>query len=94
MFQFYSNQFSQATKSVAGWVLAGGIALICFGVLIIALQPIVIFFVAGFFFLIGASVIGYAIRLFITAWRMGTSGGSAKEPDRENVQIHEPGEHS
>ncbi len=89
MFKCCSSQFSQATKSVAGWILSGGIALICFGALIIALQPIIIILVAGFFFLAGTSTILYAIRLFFTAWRMGKSGSAG----RENVRIHDPSEH-
>lgn len=91
MFRFHSNQFSQATKGVASGVLTLGIALLCFGGLIIALPAVFIFIAAGFFFLIGMSVVGYAIRLFLTARQMDKATGG--DSYRVNVNIHDPGEH-
>jgi hypothetical protein len=91
MFKMHSSQFSQATKGVASGILTAGVALLCFGGLIIALPAIFIFIAAGFFFLIGMSVVGYAIRLFLTAHRMDKANGVGG--DRENVQIHDPSEH-
>ena len=88
MFRAYSNHFSQATKSIAGWILTVGIALICFGVLIIALPALFIFIAAGFFFLAGASVMGYAVRLILMAKRMDKSGDDPEDARRENVKIH------
>ncbi len=91
MFRFHSSQFSQATKGIASGVLTAGIALLCFGGLIIALPAVFIFIAAGFFFLIGMSVVGYAIRLFLTAHQMDKATGAGG--DRENVRIHDPSDH-
>ena len=91
MFRFHSNQFSQATKGVASGVLTLGLALLCFGGLIIALPAVFIFIAAGFFFLIGVSVVGYAIRLFLTARQMDRASGAGAS--RENVRIYDPNEH-
>ena len=91
MFKYCSSQFSQATKGVASGVLTLGVALLCFGGLIVALPAIFIFIAAGFFFLIGMSVVGYAIRLFLTAHQMDKANGAGNS--RENVRIHDPSEH-
>jgi len=88
MFRSYSNHFSQATKGIAGWILTVGIALICFGALIIALPALFAFIAAGFFFLAGLSVISYAIRLILMARRMEKSVDNPDEARRENVKIH------
>ncbi len=89
MFKGCSSQFSQATKGIASGVLTLGIALLCFGGLIVVLPAIFIFIAAGFFFLVGMSVVGYAIRLFLTAHQMDKAGSGG----RENVRIHDPNEH-
>ena len=93
MFRAYSNHFSQATKGIAGWILTVGIALICFGILIIALPELFAFIAAGFFFLAGASVIGYAARLILMARRMDKSVDNPEDARRENVRIHQTEEH-
>ena len=63
-----------------------------FAILIIALPALFAALAAGVFFLIGLSIIGYAIKLFVAIKKMG--GGNSDDSDyRENVNIHSPGNH-
>lgn len=88
VFRFYSSQLSQATRSLALWVVAAGLMLVGFGLLTILLRDLFIFIVAGLFFIAGALVISWGIRLLIAAMRMARSGRSAPtQVYRENVSL-------
>ncbi len=86
-FRFYSNQLSQATRGVAGWIFMAGLFLVGFGLLVILLQDVFVFIAAGMFFLFGFSVMVYAVKLYLAARRMGKSvGDEGAEAYRENVK--------
>ncbi len=87
MFKFYHNQISRATRSFAAGVFIVGMILIGFAMLIIALPALFAALAAGVFFLVGLSIIIYAVKLFIAANRIDKSGQD-DEPYRSNVQIH------
>ncbi len=88
VFRFYSNQLSQATKGVAGWIFMAGLFLVGFGLLVILLQDVFVFIAAGMFFLFGFCVMYYAVRLYLAARRMGKGvPGEQTEAYRENVKV-------
>ena len=94
VFRFYSKQLSNATKGLATGVLSFGLGLIVFGALILALPAIFVAIAAALFFLTGASVVGYAIKLFLAAKRMGKNfDESPQDAYRENVTIHQEEHH-
>ena len=89
-FRFRSSEISKATNSIAAGIFIVGMVLIGFGVLIIALPALFAALAAGIFFLVGVSIIGYAIRLFVTIKRMQ---GPDDDEYRHNVEIHSPENH-
>ena len=84
---FFSEQASQATKGLAKGSLILGLLLIGFGMLVFILRDIFALLAAAVFFIGGFSAIGYAIRLFIAAYRMKKGGPSPDGAYRENVNI-------
>lgn len=89
VFRFYSNQLSEATKSIAGWIFVLGLMIIGFGLLVLLLSDIFIFVAAGLFFVAGLGVMSYAVRLFFAACKMGKDlNGESSNAYRENVKIH------
>ena len=84
---FFSEQASQATKGLAKGSLILGLLLIGFGMLVFILRDIFALLAAAVFFIGGFSAIGYAIRLFIAAYRMGKSTSGPDGAYRENVNI-------
>ena len=86
-FRFYSNQLSQATRGMAAGVFVTGLMLVGFGLLIFALPRVFATLAALFFGIVGASVIGFAIRLFFASRRIDRA---RKDYDayRDNVTIH------
>ncbi|MCK4999377.1 MAG: hypothetical protein KAS23_07575 [Anaerohalosphaera sp.] len=92
VFRFYSNQVQKASNSIAAGIFIVGMLLIGFGVLIYLLPDFFATLAAIVFFMIGLSIIGYAIRLFVATRKM--SDLSSNNSDyRENVDIHTPGNH-
>ena len=88
VFRFYSDQLSQATRGVAGWIFMAGLFLVGFGLLVILLQDIFVFIAAGMFFLFGFCVMYYAVRLYLAARRMGKGiPDEQTEAYRENVKV-------
>ena len=88
VFRFYSDQLSQATKGVAGWIFMAGLFLVGFGLLVIFLKDVFVFIAAGMFFLFGFCVMYYAVRLYLAARRMGKGvPGEQAEAYRENVKV-------
>ncbi len=86
--RFYSDQLSQATKGVAGWIFMAGLFLVGFGLLVILLQDVFVFIAAGLFFLFGFWVMVYAVKLYLAARRMGRSVPDEQtEAYRQNVQV-------
>lgn len=91
-FGYSSKDISKATNTIAAGIFIVGMVLIGFGVLIIALPELFALLAAAVFFIIGLSVIGYAIRLFVTIKKMQGMDGN-NEIYRENVEIHSPENH-
>lgn len=78
---------SQASKSFASWILAVGLLLTGFGVLIIALPELFAILAAGVFFFIGGGCIITAVKIFLAQRRLD----KLNRPDsayRQNVRIH------
>ena len=90
-FKFRSSEISKATNSIAAGIFVVGMLLIGFGILIFALPKLFALLAAGVFFMAGISVIGYAIRLFVTIKKMQNMG---EDEYRQNVEIHSPENHT
>jgi len=100
VFRLYTKQISQATRGLAAVVFVAGMLLIGAAMLIFAIPELFGYLMAGIFCLVGLSVLGFAVRLFIAASKMdkntpNTSGptdelGGTNEPVvyRKNVQVH------
>ncbi|MHC4721325.1 MAG: hypothetical protein ACYS6I_01315 [Planctomycetota bacterium] len=88
---FFSEQASQATKGLAKGSFILGLLLIGFGMLVFILRDLFALLAAAVFFIGGFSAIGYAIRLFIAAYRMrkGTSGPDGAYRENVNIRIEE-----
>ena len=72
MFRFFidGNPFRQATKDAARVSLLTGLFLIGLGLLVWLLKEIVAIVFMVIFFMAGFSAIGWAVRLFVTQWKM------------------------
>ena len=100
VFRFYTKQVSQATRGRAAVVFITGMLLVAGAMLIVALPKLFGYLMAAVFALIGLSVIGYAVRLFVAASNMDKNaansvtpsdelgGGNTPEVYRKNVQVH------
>jgi hypothetical protein len=88
-FRFHSNHFSRATKKVAAGLFIVAMLFMGFAALIFAIPELFGYLAAIAFFLIGLSLLGYAVRLFAAA---GDIEKQVEEPEQEsyrrNVQIH------
>jgi len=87
----FSNHMSQATKGLAKGSLVLGLLLIGFGMLVFVLRDIFAMLAAAIFFIGGFSSIGYAIKLFIAAYRMRRGSPGPDGAYRENVNIRVDG---
>jgi hypothetical protein len=88
-FRFYSNMLSQASRSLASGVLAVGLLLIGFGVLILALPKVFALLAAMVFFVAGAGCAGFAIKIFWMQRRIDRFRSHDDQDDhRINVRIH------
>jgi len=84
---FFSNHVSQATKGLAKGSLILGLLLIGFGMLVFVLRDLFALLAAAIFFIGGFSAIGYGIKLFIAAHRMGRDISDTDGAYRKNVNI-------
>lgn len=87
-FKFYSNQLPQATRSMAAGTFFVGLLIIGFGLLVFWLKELFAFLALFIFGVIGLSVIGFSIKLFIASWMMNRPRKGPEDQYRENVRIH------
>ncbi len=88
MFRFYHNQLTNASRTVAGFLVTIALVLIGMGVLILALPAIFVAIAAGIFFLAGLSCAIWALKIFMALWQTGKTPPSSRESYRKNVRIH------
>ena len=88
VFRFYTNQISQATRTIATGVLTVGMALIGLGVLILVLPAIFVAIAAGLFFVAGLTCALYAAKIFLAARRLNRTvrNGHAGFIDNDQVR--------
>ena len=84
----FSNQFAQMARNMAKGSFITGLLLIGFGMLVFVLRDLFALLAAGLFFLAGLSAIGYAIKLWLTTYRMNRATRDSRHAHRENVRIH------
>jgi hypothetical protein len=84
-FGFYSGMFRQATRTAATATLLMGLSLISLGILIFVMPELIAYFIAGLLFFAGISIVGYALRLFLTAGFGPNRSG--QDAARRNVRI-------
>ena len=87
-FRFYSNIISQASRRLAGGMLATGLALISFGLLIYLLPKFFATLAALIFFVAGIGTCITAIKIFFAQRQIDKATGDESNEYRENVQIH------
>jgi hypothetical protein len=87
MFRFYSNTFSQATRSVAVALFVIALTLVGVGVLIIAFPAVFAFLAALIFFIAGGGFLAVASKILLGTRRMRSNEPS--DNYRDNVRIHE-----
>jgi len=88
-FQFYSNLFSRASRSMASGIMVVGLLLIGFGLLIFVLRDLSAFLAAALFFTAGAGCMAFAAKVFWIQWRLDRSQSPDDEDiGRINVRIH------
>jgi uncharacterized membrane protein HdeD (DUF308 family) len=88
MFRFYTNAISQASKGIARGILTTGVLLIGFGVLILVLPALFATLAAAVFFIVGASCVGTAVKIFLAQRQINKNNSDDSAGYRENVQIH------
>jgi len=87
-FRFYTNAISQASRKVASGVFVVGLALIGFGVIILALPEIFAFLAAAIFFFVGLGCAITAFKIFLAQRRLNKMTHDDSMGYRKNVQIH------
>jgi len=87
-FRFYSNMFSQASRTLAASILVVGLLLIGFGMLIMAMPELFAFLAAAVFFLAGAACAVAALKMFWAQRRFEKHMSDDEGAYRENVVIH------
>lgn len=88
LFRYYTNAVSQATRGVAMWILITGLLLVGFGVLILALPEFFALLAALIFFLVGASCLVTAFKIYFAHRRMEKFNKDDTNSYRKNVRIH------
>ncbi len=88
MFSFYTNAISQASKGIAKGILTTGIALVGFGILILALPAFFAMLAALVFFIVGAGCVGTAVKIFLAQRHINKISSDDSAGYRENVRIH------
>ena len=86
-FQFYSNIISQASRRLAGGILAAGIGLIGFGLLIFLLPVLFATLAAAVFFVAGIGTCITAIKMFFAQHHIEKEINRESDEYRENVRI-------
>jgi hypothetical protein len=79
MLKFYSNTFSQASRSAAAFLFTIALLLVGFGVLIVALPEVFAILAATLFFIAGGSCAIFALKMYIASRRIRHN---------ENAQYH------
>ncbi len=88
LFRYYTNAISQATRSVAVWILLVGLLLVGFGVLILALPELFALLAALVFFVAGASCLATAFKIYLAHRRIEKLNKKDADGYRKNVRIH------
>jgi hypothetical protein len=86
-FQFYSNVISQASRRIAGGILATGLMLIGFGLLIYLYPKFFATLAAMVFFAVGLGTCMTALKIFAAQHRMNRNINNESTDYRENVRI-------
>ncbi|MCJ7729315.1 MAG: hypothetical protein MUO27_05510 [Sedimentisphaerales bacterium] len=87
-FRFYSTILSQASRRLAGGILATGLALIGFGLLIYLLPRLFATLAAMVFFIAGIGTCITAIKIFAAQRQIDNINKNEPNKYRKNVQIH------
>jgi hypothetical protein len=90
-FRFYTNVLSQASRTMALGIMAVGLLLVGFGVVIIALPELFAYLAAMVFFVVGASCAGTAVKIFWAQRRIDRLNADDLDVYRKNVRIHTGG---
>jgi hypothetical protein len=88
LFRYYTNAISQATRSVATWILIAGLSFVGFGVLILALPELFALLAALVFFTVGGGCLATAFKIYLTHRRMQKFNEDDAGTYRKNVRIH------
>lgn len=86
-FSFYSNIISQTSRRLAGGILATGLALIGFGLLIYLLPRVFATLAAIFFFITAGGACITALKIFAAQHRIDKESNNKSTEYRENVRI-------
>jgi len=87
-FRFYSNLFSQVSRTAASGLLLVGLLLVGFGTLIMALPALFAFLAAAVFFVAGIGCALTAAKLLWFQRRLDKSTPDDLTAYRQNVRIH------
>ena len=87
-FSFYSNIISQTSRRLASGILATGLALIGFGLLIYLLPKLFATLAAIFFFITGGGACITALKIFAAQHRIDKEINEPPNEYRQNVRIH------
>ena len=86
-FRFYSNIISQTSRRLAGGILAAGLALISFGLLIYLLPRFFATLAAMVFFIVGIGTCITALKIFAAQRHIDKEINDKPAEYRENVRI-------
>ena len=85
-FRFYTNAISRASKGVAAWIFAFGLALIGFGFMIYLLPRLFATLAAAVFFIAGVGCAATAIKIFLLQRKLERFNADGPAGYRRNVQ--------
>jgi len=88
VFRYYTNAISNASKSVATGIFVFGLALIGFGLLILALPALFAMLAAVVFFIAGAGCAATALKIYLVQRHIDKITRDDSSDYRENVRIH------
>jgi uncharacterized membrane protein len=86
-FQFYSNVISQASRRIAGGILATGLMLIGFGLLIYLMPKLFATIAAIIFFVAGIGTCITALKIFMAQRQIDKGTNNESTEYRKNVRI-------
>jgi len=87
-FRFYTNAVSRASKGVAAWIFAAGLALIGFGLMIYLLPRLFATLAAAVFFVAGFGCLTTGIKIFLAQRKIDKITSEDSLGYREGVRIH------